>query len=75
MFCFINLKSLEVTIILVAKADGVASVVHERYIARHCQRQTYGAIRVVAVQKRFKSLAFASAESYGARRVIACKNV
>ncbi len=69
------MKSLEVTVILVAKADGVASVVHERYIARHCQRQTYGALRVVAVQERFKSLAFASAKSYGACRVIAYKNV
>jgi hypothetical protein len=49
-------KSLEVTVILVAKTDGVA-LVHERYIARHCQQQTYGALRVVAVQERFKSLA------------------
>ncbi len=63
------MKSLEVTLNLIAKADGVASVFMNVFIARHCQRQTMARFALWRDQELLKSLVYASAFPYGALRV------
>ncbi len=53
-FCFINLKSLEVTVNLFTKADGVALAVSMNVILKPgiASGISYGARRVVVYQER-----------------------
>jgi hypothetical protein len=77
VFCFINLKSLEVTVILVATADGVASVCFQEhfYFARHCQRHIHGARRAVFARTLIKAWPMPELKAYGARCADDYKNV
>jgi hypothetical protein len=77
VFCFINLKSLEVTVILVATADGVASVCFQErfYFARHCQRHFHGARRAVFSRTLIKAWPMPELKAYGVRRADDYKNV
>jgi hypothetical protein len=76
-FLFHYVKSLEVTVILIATADGVALVYLQElcYIARHSQRHFHGARRAVFTRTLIKAWPMPELKAYGARRADDCKNV